>query len=100
MIVSYHDWVAGDLADGSDFYNESDSGIGEYFLESILGDTRTLARTAGIHSKVHGYFRKPGSVFPFGIYYDIEDVDQVRIYAILDQRSDPTWIRRELSGRI
>jgi hypothetical protein len=36
--------------------------------------------------------------FPFGIYYrDLKTETQV--FAILDLRRDPNWIRRELSGR-
>ena len=36
--------------------------------------------------------------FPFGIYYEIER-ETTYVYAILDMRRDPLWIRRELQGR-
>ena len=34
--------------------------------------------------------------FPFRIYYRLEDA-VIRIYAVLDQRRDPTWIRRRVA---
>jgi hypothetical protein len=36
--------------------------------------------------------------FPFGIYYDITDT-AVEVYAVLDLRKDPFWIRAELLTR-
>ena len=36
--------------------------------------------------------------FPFGIYYD-ETETEVRVFAVLDLRKDPMWIRAELSTR-
>lgn len=36
--------------------------------------------------------------FPFGIYYR-ETADETQVYAILDLRREPTWIRAELLNR-
>ena len=36
--------------------------------------------------------------FPFGIYYEVEH-ETAYIYAILDLRRDPLWIRKELKDR-
>ena len=36
--------------------------------------------------------------FPFGIYYEVEGETDF-VYAILDMRRDPSWIRSELSKR-
>jgi hypothetical protein len=36
--------------------------------------------------------------FPVGIYSEIED-DVVYVYAILDLRRDPLWIRKQLRER-
>lgn len=36
--------------------------------------------------------------FPFAIYYELED-DVVYVYAILDLRRDPLWIREQLCER-
>jgi hypothetical protein len=36
--------------------------------------------------------------FPFGIYYELED-EVAYVYAILDLRRDPLWIRNRLQKR-
>jgi hypothetical protein len=36
--------------------------------------------------------------FPFGIYYEVED-GVAYVYAILDLRRNPLWIRRHLQER-
>ena len=36
--------------------------------------------------------------FPFGVYYEVER-DTAFVYAILDMRRDPSWIRKELERR-
>jgi hypothetical protein len=36
--------------------------------------------------------------FPFGIYYEVED-EVVYVYAILDLRRDPLWVRKQLRQR-
>jgi hypothetical protein len=36
--------------------------------------------------------------FPFGIYYGVEG-DVVYVYALLDLRRDPVWIRKQLRER-
>jgi len=40
-----------DLADGYFFYEEQESGIGQYFLDSLYSDIDSLALYAGIHPK-------------------------------------------------
>lgn len=98
MILSFHDWIAEDLALGFQLYENQEVGLGDFFLESILSDTRSLLRTAGVHRSVFGYHRKLGTSFPFGIYYLVNGAE-IMVYAILDQRRRPSWIREELVGR-
>jgi hypothetical protein len=38
------------------------------------------------------------SRFPFAIYYR-ESGDEIKVFAILDLRRNPTWIRKELRHR-
>ena len=38
------------------------------------------------------------SRFPFGIYYR-EHGDEAQVYAVLDLRRNPNWIRKELKKR-
>ena len=85
-----------DLREGFHFYESQETGIGSYFLESLFSDIESLRLFAGIHS-VHfrRYHRLLSKRFPFAVYYRIEE-DEARVYAILDCRRDPAWIRRRL----
>jgi len=84
------------LREGFQFYESQEAGIGSYFLESIFSDIESLRLFAGIHG-VHfgGYHRLLSKRFPFAIYYRVES-DEVRVYAVLDCRRDPAWIRKRL----
>jgi hypothetical protein len=98
MTVVVLDSAGEDIRAGRNFYNSREAGIGEYFEESILADLNSLILYAGIHSVHFGFHRMLSKRFPFGIYYDVND-DVAIVYAILDMRSDPVWIREELKGR-
>ncbi len=73
-------------------------GSGDYFVESILSDLDSLVLYAGIHPIYFGFSRMLPDRFPFGIYYEVEG-DVAYVYAILDLRRDPLWIRSELTRR-
>jgi hypothetical protein len=51
---------------------------------------------AGIHAFHFGYHRLLDKRFPFAIYYRLQK-DIIRVYAILDCRRSPAWIRNRLS---
>ena len=87
-----------DLERGRSFYDAQETGVGEYFIESVLGDLSSLRLHAGIHRRVYGFFRLLCLRFPFAAYYDIAATG-VRVVAILDMRSNPTWIRKSLTKR-
>ena len=85
-----------DLREGFYFYESQETGIGSYFLESLFSDIESLRLFAGIHRVHFGrYHRLLSKRFPFAIYYRIES-DAVRVYAVLDCRRDPAWIRKRL----
>jgi len=85
-----------DLREGYDFYESQERGIGSYFLASLISDIESLRLFAGIHSVHFGrYHRLLSKRFPFAVYYRIE-ADEVRVYAVLDCRRDPAWIRKRL----
>ena len=67
-----------------------------YFLDSLNSDIESLKIYAGIHSIHFGkYHRLLSKRFPFAVYYRIEE-NKVRVYAVLDCRRDPAWIRKRL----
>ncbi len=84
-----------DLRAGYWFYEDQSAGLGEYFLDCLQADVRSLEVYAGVHARAEGFFRMLAKRFPFAIYY-LVDADQIDIYAILDCRCDPTWIESKL----
>lgn len=85
-----------DLVDGFHFYENQLEGLGMHFLDSLFSDIDSLKIYTGIHS-VHfnNYFRLLSKRFPFAIYYKIEQ-NNINIYAVLDTRSNPAWLRKKL----
>jgi len=98
MTVIVLEDAAEDMESGKRFYESRESGIGDYFVESILSDLDSLVLYAGIHPLNFGFHRMLSKRFPFGIYYEVEQ-ETACVYAILDLRRDPLWIRRELQQR-
>ena len=85
-----------DLKEGFYFYELQQKGLGNYFLEALSADIESLRIFAGVHSiHFNRYYRLVSKRFPFAIYYRIEE-NEVRIYAVIDCRRDPAWIRRRL----
>lgn len=77
------------ISDGIRFYENLESGLGAYFLSSIMADMRSLTVYAGVHPRYDGeYYRMVCKRFPYSIYYRVEG-SNVSIYAVLDDRRDP-----------
>ncbi|MCK4796004.1 MAG: type II toxin-antitoxin system RelE/ParE family toxin [Spirochaetes bacterium] len=85
-----------DLIDGYWFYEKQAKGLGAYFLDTLFSDIDSLKIYAGIHS-IHfeKYHRLLSKRFPFAVYYRIKN-DTVLVYAVLDCRRNPAWIRKKL----
>ena len=89
----------GDLLNGYAFYEAQDSGVGDYFLQSLASDIDSLGLYAGIHPKYHlGLYRTASKRFPFSIYYRF-DGKTATVAAVLDARRNPKTIRRVLADR-
>lgn len=84
-----------DIAASFHFYERQSKGLGIDFRESILSDIATLSHTAGIHSRLRGYFHMNGSRFRSIIYYLIED-DVATVYAVIDGRMNPAYHNKRL----
>ena len=91
MTVVILEDAAEDLESATQFYESCASGVGDYFLDSLV-------LFAGVHPIYFGFHRMLSKRFPFGIYYEVED-DVVYVYAILDLRRDPLWLRKHLRER-
>jgi plasmid stabilization system protein ParE len=86
-----------DLREGWKFYNKNAPGLGDYFLDCIQADVRSLTFYAGIHEVSDGFHRMLVKRFPFAVYYLVVN-RTVDVYAILDCRRDPQWIAKRLDS--
>ena len=96
MKIEILDSAERDLIDGFKFYENQSRGLGDYFLDSLFSDIESLHLYAGIHGLHFGYHRMLSKRFPFAIYYQLKK-DVVQVYAVLDCRRNPAWIRNRLS---
>ena len=85
-----------DLEKGRDFYQAQQLGLGEYFLDSIFADIESLQLYAGTHQQYFGFYRLLAKRFPYAIYYKYSNTS-IKIYAILDCRSNPNKIEKKLT---
>lgn len=86
-----------DLLEGYAFYEQQQSGIGDYFLDSLFADIDALALFAGIHPKPDGRLHRTlAKRFPFAIYYDVQE-DVATVVAVLDCRQNPASITERLT---
>jgi len=67
-------------------------------VDSLLADIESPGFFYGIHPVHYGLHRMLAVRFPFGIYYRESDLE-TQVFALLDLRCDPNWIRRGLSVR-
>ena len=86
-----------DLKKGYFFYEFQEVGLGTYFLDSLFSDIESLALYAGTH-KIYfkKYHRLLSTRFPFAIYYKFFN-EEVHIYAVIDCRKNPAWIKDKLT---
>ncbi len=84
-----------DLEEGYRFYDAQSPGLGTYFLDCLNSDIDSLAYFAGIHPIVFGFHRLLSKRFPFAVYYHVADETAI-VFAILDCRRNPSWIRERL----
>ena len=73
MTVVILEDAAEDLESGAQFYESCATGVGDYFLDSILPDLDSLILFAGVHPIYFGFHRMLSKRFPFGIYYELEE---------------------------
>lgn len=84
-----------DLVDGFHFYEKQSIGLGNYFIDSLFSDIDSLQIYAGIHPIYFSYHRMLSKRFPFAVYYKVSD-NEALVYAILDCRRNPAWIKKQL----
>lgn len=94
MKIRILDAASQDLIVGARFYEQQEAGLGEYFLDSLFADIDSLQINAGIHPVFFGsYHRMLSKRFPFAVYYKVSG-KIASVYAVLDCRRNPLWIRK------
>jgi hypothetical protein len=85
-----------DLDDGFWFYELQEAGLGDYFAACLRADIESLRISAGVHPILYrDHHRLLSRTFPFGVFYTFAD-DIATIWAVIDLRHDPAWIRSRL----
>ena len=85
-----------DLDEGFDFCQAQEIGLGDYFLSSVKADVESLRVTAGAHRIAYAdNHRLLCKTFPFTVYY-AKAGQEVTIFAVIDCRREPAWIRGHL----
>ena len=99
ITIRIADEALDDLEDGFWFYETQESGVGDYFASCLRGDIQGLKISAGIHRvQYRDYRRLLSRVFPYAIYYTYSD-NAVIVWAVVDCRRNPDWIRERLDQR-
>ena len=99
MIIRISEDALDDLNEGFLFYDALASGLGDYFTSCLRADIEGLRFSAGIHRIFEeNYHRLLSRTFPYGVFYTFEP-PTVIIWAVVDLRRDPGWIRNRL-GKI
>ena len=69
MKIQILDLAKKDLIEGFRFYEDFESGVGDYFLTSLYADIDSLTIFGGLHAKPYRHFHRALSKrFPFAIY--------------------------------
>ena len=97
MRIEILDEAQDDLAEGFRFYEGREAGLGSYFLDCLFSDIDSLRLHAGVHHVIYGFHRSLSKRFPFAIYYSREG-ELVHVFAVLDCRRHPLWLRRRLKA--
>lgn len=98
MLIRISEDALTDLNDGFWFYEHQELGLGDYFRASIQADITSLKVFAGMHRvDFRDYHRLICKTFPFAIYYTCDD-EVVVVWAVIDCRRDPAWIRERLGA--
>ena len=87
-----------DLRRGYHFYESQESGLGDYFQDTLFSDIDSLLLYAGIHRKIDGYHRFFSKRFPYAIYYKMEGSESALVYRVLDMRQNPQQTVKDLKG--
>jgi len=87
-----------DIEEAYAFYESKAAGLGDYFVNSLRSDIQNLKVIAGVHRLFwEHYHRMLCKKFPFAVYYTLQG-SEILVFAVIDSRRDPAWVREYLGG--
>jgi plasmid stabilization system protein ParE len=85
-----------DISQAIDFYNEQQSGLGEYFYSSLSNKIGLISDTPEIFPRYKSRYRKSILLnFPYTIFYCIEP-SSILIIGIIHQSRGPEFLKNRL----
>lgn len=97
MNLKFRDSALCDLEEIWDFYEEQETGVGDYFLKCMEAEYFALERSAGVQRQKDGFYCFVTRSFHHLIYYRMEDKIPV-VYAVIDGRRDPEFNRKKIQS--
>jgi hypothetical protein len=89
MRIRILSFAASDLAAGSDFYEQQQSGLGQYFLDTLFSDIEVLCYSMQeCMCNISDTSRALSRRFPYAIYYKMNG-EHIEIWRVLDCRENP-----------
>ena len=87
-----------DLAAARRFCDRQETGVGDYFFDSLFAEIDSLALYAGIHSIHFGFYRLIAKRFPYAIYYKVTN-EKAIVFRVFDCRRNPNRLRKALENK-
>ena len=87
--------AAEDIEAARDFYESQEPGGGEYCVDSLLAESKASVFSVGFIRGISNSI-ECGESFP--IWYLLPGTVMNEIFAVLDLRRNPNWIRKELKS--
>lgn len=84
-----------DIEDAAGWYEQQRLGLGQEFLDEVLGSLRRLTEQPDLYPTLHRETRRVLTHrFPFGVYYRV-DREMILVVAVLHGSRDPQrWKQR------
>lgn len=86
------------MAEGFEFYEQQEAGVGDYFLDCLYSDIDSLMIFAETHSvRFKEFYCLFSKRFPYAVYYTVE-ADLISVHAVLDCRQNPAGVESRLAS--
>lgn len=78
-----------DIRNSRDWYDEKDEGLGKIFVENVDDCIASIAETPNAYPVKYRVLRaRLVKMFPYSVFYQVENMNVIRVYAILHHRQN------------